>query len=557
VASHDDREGAAERLRARAGGLSGALVDKEVARLRKLVSWIRRLTNERDLDRLLALMLDSVVELTGAERGFLMLLDGEGKEGRIRVARNFDLDALRKPTFKVARGIANGVARDGQAVVSTNADEDPRIRAHGDTGALYLRSVACVPVRVGPRPLGAVYLDSRFERGVFELDDLPFLVSFADQAAVALENARLHEEAQRAAREVEELNGILRGRVEQQEAELQAVQTLYARAAADARTKYRYDQIVGQSPAMRELFFLLDRVTDTDVPVFLYGESGSGKELAARAIHFNGPRRDGPFVPENCAAIPESLFESELFGHTRGSVTGAVADKKGLFQLAHKGTLFLDEVAELPMAMQAKLLRVLQEREVRPVGAKKAVAVDVRLLTASNRRLAEQVRRGRFREDLFHRIHVIEVPVPPLRRRPSDIPLLVDHLLRRIADRRGDEAPKPLTPAALALLQRYPWPGNVRELENELWRAHTLSGGEITPESLSGQVRGAKTGGRQGGRTLKTAVREAVREVERGLITEALRVEKGNKSAVARRLGISRPTLDAKMERLKIPRHPL
>ena len=555
VAGHDDRETAAERLRARAGRMAAELSDREVTRLRKLVSWIRRLTNERDLNRLLALMLDSVVELTGAERGFLLLLEGE-KEPRIRVARNFDLEALRKPTFKVARGIAASVAREGQAVVSTNADEDPRIRAHGDTGALYLRSVACVPIRVGGRPLGAVYLDNRFERGIFDLDDLPFLVSFADQAAVALENARLHEEAQRSAREVEELNAILRGRVEQQEAELQDVTALYAHAAADARTKYRYDQIVGRSPAMRELFFLLDRVTDTDVPVFLYGESGSGKELAARAIHFNGPRKEGPFVSENCAAIPEPLFESELFGHTKGSFTGAVADKKGLFQLAHGGTLFLDEVAELPLAMQAKLLRVLQEKEVRPVGAKQPVPVDIRIVTASNRKLAQQVRKGAFREDLFHRIHVIEVPVPPLRRRLEDLPLLASHLLERIAARQGEAAPRTLNPAALRLLQRYSWPGNVRELENELWRACTLAPGELGPEHLSDAVRGARPGGRGGPRTLKAAVREASREVERAMITEALRVEKGNKSAVARRLGISRPTLDAKMEKLKIPRHP-
>jgi pSer/pThr/pTyr-binding forkhead associated (FHA) protein len=343
LASNDEREVAAQRLQDQALDMADAVTDPEVTRLRKLVSWIRRLTNERDLSRLLSLMLDSVVELTGAERGFLYILDKGGKDGRIRVARNFDLEALRKPTFKVARGVAEEVAGGGQPVVSTNADEDPRIRSHGDTGALYLRSVACVPIRVGPRRLGSLYLDNRFERGVFAGRDLPFLVAFADQAAVALENARLHEEARAAHKKAEELNRILRGRVERQQAALQDAKTLYARAAADAQTKYRYDAIVGESAVMRELFFLLDRVTDSDVPVFLYGESGSGKELAARAIHFNGPRRAGPFVSENCAAIPETLFESELFGYVKGSFTGAVGDKKGLFQLADRGTLFLDE----------------------------------------------------------------------------------------------------------------------------------------------------------------------------------------------------------------------
>jgi len=549
LAALEDREHAAARLRERAGRMADALVDKEVQRLRKLVSWIRRLTNERDLKRLLSLMLDSVVELTGAERGFLMLLEVGAKEGRIRVARSFDMEALRKPTFKVARGVAAAVARDGQAVVSTNADEDPRIKSHGDTGALYLRSVACVPIRVGARSIGSLYLDSRFERGVFGLEDLPFLMSFADQAAIALENARLHEEAKRSAKEVEDLNRVLRGRVEQQEAELRDVKTLYAQAAADARTKYSYDAIIGQSAAMRELFFLLDRVTDSDVPVFLYGESGSGKELAARAIHFNGPRKDAPFVSENCAAIPEPLFESELFGHVKGSFTGAVADKKGLFQLADQGTLFLDEIAETPLAMQAKLLRALQEKEVRPVGGKQPVPVNVRIVSASNKKLSEQVRRGRFREDLYHRIHVIEVAIPPLRRRPEDVPLLVEHFVGRLPEPRKVSGP------ALKLLRTYAWPGNVRELENEILRAATLSDGDISVEHLSEAVRaGARAAGAVRG--LKEAVRAATREVERAMITEALRKEKGNKSAVARRLGISRPTLDAKMDQLKIPRYP-
>jgi transcriptional regulator with PAS, ATPase and Fis domain len=200
--------------------------------------------------------------------------------------------------------------------------------------------------------------------------------------------------------------------------------------------------------------------------------------------------------------------------------------------------------------MQAKLLRVLQEKEIRPVGGKEARPVDVRIVTASNRNLAEQVRRGDFREDLYHRIHVIEVPIPPLRRRPTDIPLLVDHFLERVGDKRPQ-----VRPEALELLQRYEWPGNVRELENEILRACTLCDGEIGPADLSDPVRAAGGAG-AGAVTLKDAVREASQRVERDLITEALRAENGNKSAVARRLGISRPTLDAKMELLKIPRYP-
>ncbi|NJN14339.1 MAG: sigma 54-interacting transcriptional regulator [Planctomycetes bacterium] len=221
---------------------------------------------------------------------------------------------------------------------------------------------------------------------------------------------------------------------------------LYAHAAREEKTKYSYERIIGRSAAMRELFFLLDRVTDSDVPVYLRGESGVGKELAARAIHYNGPRAKAPFVTENCAAIPEALFESELFGYLKGAFTGASADKKGLFSLADGGTLFLDEVAELPAAVQAKLLRVLQEGEVRPVGGRSPVKVDVRLLTASNKDLARAVERGSFRADLFHRIHVIEVEVPALRRRLEDLPLLVEHFLARLAG-EGPPAPSPLPPS--------------------------------------------------------------------------------------------------------------
>ncbi|MGQ0613801.1 MAG: sigma 54-interacting transcriptional regulator [Planctomycetaceae bacterium] len=554
AAGPDDMAWAKARLRERASELASALEDPETERLRRLVSWIRRLTSEREPDAILRLMLDSVIELTGAERGFLLLAEGEP---RIHLERGFPAEELRKPTFLVARAIAEKVAAQGAPVLSMDAAHDPRIQAFGDTGALNLRSVACVPVRAGARTLGAVYLDSRFERGLFHARDLPFLTSFSDQAAVALENARLHAEARRSRAEAEELNRLLQGRLEQQGAELDEVRTLYQRSAAEARTKYRYDAFVGDSPPMRELFHLLDRVTDSEVSVFLNGESGSGKELAARAIHFNGPRASGPFISENCAAIPEPLFESELFGHVRGSFTGAISDKKGLFVLADKGTLFLDEIAEMPLAVQAKLLRVLQEKEVRPVGASKTVAVDARILTASNKNLREMVRRGSFREDLFHRIHVIEARVPPLRERREDIPALAVHFLQRVARERGGE-PRELSRAALELLQLYDWPGNVRELENEMRRADALADRIVLPELLSEPVRKAEEARRRaaGSKPLREAVRDAAREVEKALIADALRREQGNKSAAARRLGVSRPTLDAKMAELKIPRHP-
>src|SRR6476620_2427933 len=221
----------------------------------------------------------------------------------------------------------------------------------------------------------------------------------------------------------------------------------------------------GRTPRMLELFRLLDRVTDTALPVVIYGESGTGKELVARAIHHNGPRRQRAFVSESCAAIPETLLEAALFGHVRGAFTGAQGERRGLFEIAHGGTLFLDEVGEMPASMQVKLLRVLQQGEFRRVGGEKTIKVDVRVLVASNRDLSRLVEEGRFREDLFYRLNVVRVALPPLRERREDIPLLVEHFLAKHAQAAGKPA-KRVARAALTKLLGHRWPGNVRELEN-------------------------------------------------------------------------------------------
>ena len=253
---------------------------------------------------------------------------------------------------------------------------------------------------------------------------------------------------------------------------------LRGRAPADAAT-----QLLGVSSTMEQIRHLIAKLARNQAPVFITGESGTGKELAARLIHAQGPRRDGPFIPVNCGAIPQDLVESELFGHKKGSFTGAVGDKEGLFQAAEGGTLFLDEVADLPRPAQVKLLRAIQEKSVRPVGAQREIPVDVRIISASHRNLADEVAQGRFRQDLFYRINVIELRMPALRERPQDIPLLATRLLARLAERQGHlpadpPCPMQLSPAALAALQCHPFPGNVRELENILERATALCEGE-------------------------------------------------------------------------------
>jgi transcriptional regulator with GAF, ATPase, and Fis domain len=244
--------------------------------------------------------------------------------------------------------------------------------------------------------------------------------------------------------------------------------------------------MVGNSPALRDVFNLLDKIVASDVSVLIQGETGTGKELVAKALHEHGPRRGKPFLAENCAAVPAELLESELFGHKRGSFTGAFADRLGHFVAADKGTVFLDEIGDMPLAMQAKLLRVLQEGEVRPVGSNQVVRVDVRIIAASNKDLRAMCRAGTFREDLYFRLNVVTVALPPLRERKGDVAHLVRFFLQQIGREMGKQVE--LTPEALALLEKWRWPGNVRELENEIRRALALAPGTIGPEDLSPAV---------------------------------------------------------------------
>ncbi len=254
----------------------------------------------------------------------------------------------------------------------------------------------------------------------------------------------------------------------------------------------KYSEIIGESPGLMRVFRLIDRVADSVVPVLIQGESGTGKELVAAAIHHNSPRLDKPYVTENCAAIPETLLESELFGYKRGAFTGADRNKVGLFKVADSGTLFLDEIGDMSLGMQKKLLRVLQDGEIRPVGSNEIFHVDVRLLSASNKNLKKMVEQRRFREDLFYRLNTITITLPPLRDRPEDIPLLVEFFVERVAGEMGRE-PVPFSGEAMEALERYRWPGNIRELENEIRRGLALLGDADTfdLENLSENVRAA------------------------------------------------------------------
>ena len=307
--------------------------------------------------------------------------------------------------------------------------------------------------------------------------------------------------------------------------------------------RYGFDNLVGKSKPMRVVYDLVERVAPSTATVLIQGRSGTGKELVARAIHVNGPRHDQPFVPVNCSAIPADLLESELFGHVKGSFTGAVSDRKGLFMDADGGTLFLDEIGDMGTDLQAKLLRVLQDHKIRPVGGTKEVVVDVRVVAATNQNLEQRVAEGAFREDLFFRLNVIPILLPELRQRAEDIPLLVDHFLERYGEQSAGR--KMVSQDAMAALVRYAWPGNVRELENAVERASVLClDDEIGLDDLPDNVRSE-----QGGRLARLVQDEAsLAEVERDYVEMVLERHEGNQTRAAEILGIDRRTLYRKLQ---------
>jgi DNA-binding NtrC family response regulator len=326
-----------------------------------------------------------------------------------------------------------------------------------------------------------------------------------------------------------------------------------SRLRKEVHKEYSFHHILGKSKAIQAVFDLIRRVADSPTNVLITGESGTGKELVAKAIHYNSDRKDAPFVPVNCAAIPEQLLESELFGHMRGAFTDAKVDKRGLFEEAQKGTLFLDEISELPLMLQAKILRAIQEKEIRRVGATKPTSVDVRIIAATNLNLSEEVKNKRFREDLYYRLNVIELKLPPLRERREDIPLLAEAFLKKCGEVRGKEV-KGVTEAALAMLMDYAWPGNVRELENVIERAVTLSRGEkVSPDDLPAAVQGAR-GDR---RVLDEAAENALplHELEKEYIKKILEKAGGNKYQAAHALGIDRKTLYRKLAEIEGKSH--
>lgn len=414
-----------------------------------------------------------------------------------------------------------------------------------------------VPLRCGERVQGVLYVERESKEAEISETQVRLIENASLLAGTILGASVSRAQEQALVDKVESLEDQLASLRKELEAklDLQTAELTNLRQQAEdiegPQHRFDYSEMIGNAQGMHEVFRMLDKVTDLPVPVLILGESGSGKELVARALHYNSGRAaTGKLVAENCAALPETLLESELFGYTKGSFTGADRDKVGLFGLADGGTIFLDEIGEISLAMQAKLLRVIEEGEVRPIGAKASKKVDFRLVCATNKNLAEEVRKGTFRQDLFFRINVVTIRLPPLRERKEDVPLLVDHFLKRAAADAGYGHIK-LDRGVLRALMSYSWPGNVRELENEIKRLVALSDGKkIEASLLSPGLR--QVAEEESLSEIGSSLKDVVENIEKRKILEALERTKGNKSRAAEILGLSRLGLRKKMERYDI-----
>ncbi len=511
--------------------------------LRDVEMLVRSLSYRDRLRPLLDQVLDALVLWTGVERG-LLLLKAPGGKLKPRAARNLARSDLSGAQLSLSQSLAERALRQSEPVVAVDAAGDlPEV--HASVHALKLRSVLAVPLLAQGEALGVVYLDDRVRRGAFGPRELSWVRLVATLAAMAIKDARDQLLLRRSVRRAERAEARLASDLAQREAELEHAERELSRARFSRETRFSYDHIVGRDESVRAMLRIVDRVTPSEVPVLIMGESGSGKELVARAIHENGPRSKASFVTENCAAIPDSLLESTLFGHVRGAFTGASRPRAGLFDVANGGTLFLDEIGEMSLSMQSKLLRVLQDGEIRPVGSERSRRVDVRIIAATHRRLEAMVQSGSFREDLFYRLNVISIRVPPLRERRADIPLLVQHFILRHAKGRKVR----VSEAAMRALTRHEWPGNVRQLENEVRRFLVMADEDVRLSHLSPELSGE---GEADQVDNSLHVRKRVDALESELVLSALSQTSGNQTRAAELLGLSRFGLQKMIKRLDL-----
>jgi transcriptional regulator with GAF, ATPase, and Fis domain len=481
----------------------------ELNSYKKLFEFSQKLMASYELPVLLDQLLDVVIQVTTADKGFIVLM--ESGEPVVKVARNLRRETISDAVSHLSDSILAKVVESKKAIIVSDALSDAQFKNALSVMNLKLTSVMCVPLLERGNLIGVIYVGNDNVRQLFDEAHLELLTIFAAQASLLVRNALLVNELQLDNRSLQE-------RIE----------------------RMRFGEILGSSPAMQEVFRKVQKVAATDITVLVTGETGTGKELIARELHNRSPRAKGPFVSINCGAIPENLLESELFGHVRGAFTGAVANKAGRFQAANKGTLFLDEIGEMPLQLQVKILRALQDRAVSRVGDTGSEAVDIRVVAATNRELENEIKAGRFREDLYYRLNVVHLLLPPLRDRGDDIVVLARYMLSRYAPEYGNKV-RGFTPSAIAAVKRHRWSGNIRELENRIKKAVVLAdkallGPEdlgINPDELPPIL----------------PLTEAREKWQREYINEVLGLNAGNRTKTARDLGVDPRTIFRHLEK--------
>ncbi len=477
--------------------------------LHRLQQFSAELMSCQQFSEILDELLDAVIDLTGAAKGFLVLLEDGTPE--IKVARNMHRENVHAAVTALSDSIVARVIETKEPLIVSDAMNDTTFGKAESVINLKLNSVMCVPLLEKGRLMGLIYVGNDSIKGLFAARNLELLNIFAAQASLLVQNALL----------------------------LDALRS-QNQSLTDELSQKRFGEIIGSSSSMLKVFRKVEKVTTTNVSVLINGETGTGKELIAAEIHRRSPRSKGPFITVNCGAVPENLMESEFFGHMRGAFTGAVSTREGKFQAANKGTIFLDEIGEMPLSLQVKLLRVLQEHQVVKIGSTKAEPLDIRIIAATNRNLDEEMQAGRFREDLYYRLNVVSIDLPPLKDRGEDVVLLARYLLHRYAEEYNRPV-KGFTPNAVIGMRKYDWPGNVRELENRIKKAVILCDGamigiddidlneDVLPKILS--------------------LTEAKEKFQREYVIQVLERNNGNRTKTARDLDVDPRTVFRYLEK--------
>ncbi len=497
---------------------------REVQELELLQQISRILDQHPDINQVLQPVLDALAQHMDLRHGTVTLLNRKTGDITIDLAQGMSQSQVSRGRYKLGEGVTGKVVESGKPAVIPKISESPLFLDRTRRGKKRDVSFICVPVKTGNETYGALSVDRLYKPGLDLEEDVQVLTIVASMIA---HTVRVRRQAEEERDRLSEENERLR---------------------AELRERFQPSNIVGKSHEMRDVYDQIYTVSKSRTSVLIQGETGTGKELVAQAIHYNSDRASKPFVKVHCAALPESIVESELFGHVRGAFTGAVMDRKGRFELAHGGTLFLDEVGDIPITIQIKLLRVLQEREFERVGGTKTLRVDVRLIAATNSNLIELVQEGRFRDDLFYRLHVFPIYVPPLRKRKTDIVLLADFFLEKYAEATGKSVRR-LSTAVIDMLLSYHWPGNVRELENCIERAVLVASDDVIhPHHMPPTLQTAEASGTATHGTLK----EMVDAYERDIILDALKSSRGNVASAARALGSTPRIVGYKVENYEI-----